>query len=272
MSNKIGTAGRLLWLKSIAGAILCHSFAGKAIGRTWRNLIPTRGSWIETPMDGDPRVNAMLFWGMYESAEIRFVRRYLGDDLDVVELGSSLGGVSCEIAKKLAGRRKLICIEANSQVFPLLQRNVTRNAPAGQAACFVWGAVDYSGCSEVELSVGDSNLSSKLGGAAAQNLVVPVVTLSAILAKSNVGDYALVADIEGAEAGLFFHDAPALARCYKIVIELHSTVYEEKNYSVDDLIALIENSTDMTLSDRYGPVCLFQRKNSNISAVENESS
>lgn len=260
MSNSIGTAGRFLWLKSVAGAVLCHPLTGSLIGRVWANQIPHRGGRVETPEGGDPRVNALLFWGMYESAEIRFVRRHLGDDLDAVELGSSLGGVSCEIAKRLAGRRKLVCVEANSQLLPLLRRNLARNAPS-QDARVVWGAIDYSGSGEVEFSVGDSNLSSRLGAdaAAPRRLAVPAATLSGVLAEAQVGDYALVADIEGAEAGLFLRDAAALARCRKIIIELHDTAFEGKRYSVDGLAGLIADTTGMPLRDRYGPVCLFQK-------------
>ena len=66
--------------------------------------IPDRGSQIETPAGGDPRVNALLFWGMYESAEIRFVQRHIGSDLDVVELGSGLAAFSVKLQKNWPGR------------------------------------------------------------------------------------------------------------------------------------------------------------------------
>ena len=259
---KVGTSlGRLLLLKSMAAAVLCHPLMGRMIGWAWRNKIPHRGCRIETPIDGDPRVNALLFWGMYESAEIRFVRRYLGDDLDVVELGSSLGGVACEIAKKLAGRRTLVCVEANGQIFPMLQGNVASNAPH-QKVRFVQGAIDYSGNDWVEFSLGDSTLSSKLDGGgtgAPEKLTVPAMGLSRVVAENEIGDYALVADIEGAEAGLFARDTQALSRCRKMIIELHETSYDGKKYLVEDLIGLIENNTGMVMRDRYGPVCLFDK-------------
>jgi hypothetical protein len=92
MQNNDGASGQFLLIKKIVVLFLCHSSMGKLIGLIWNNRIPHRGSRIEVPADGDPRVNAMLYWGIYESAEIRFVRRYLGNELDVIELGSSLGG------------------------------------------------------------------------------------------------------------------------------------------------------------------------------------
>jgi len=234
---------------------------GKLIGLIWNNRIPHRGSRIEVPADGDPRVNAMLYWGIYESAEIRFVRRYLGNELDVIELGSSLGGGSCEIAKKLVGKKKLVCVEANEQILQILRRNVQNNAPE-QKAGFVHGAIDYSGKGVVEFVMGNSNLSSHVeygAETALQKQVVPVVTLSSLLESEGIEEYALVSDIEGAEAGLFVRDQQALAGCKRMIIELHDTIYNNEAYTVQGLIELIKKNTGMVMRDRYGSVCVFEK-------------
>ena len=93
----------------------------------------------------------------------------------------------------------------------------------------------------------------------AQKLAVPALSLSRVLAENGIGNYALIADIEGAEAGLFSHDLQALSGCKKVIIELHDTSYNGEKYLVEDLITLIENSTAMVLRDRYGSVCMFER-------------
>jgi FkbM family methyltransferase len=267
MSNNIGTVGRSLLFKKILGVFLFHPLMGKLIGLIWANRIPHKGSRIEVPKM-QARVNAMLFWGAYESAEIRFVQRYLGGDLDVVELGSSLGVVACEIAKKLAGKRKLICVEANEQIFQILRRNVLSNAP-NQEVHFAQGAIDYSGNATVEFAIGDSNLSSHVNDSKEQdapnmnNQVVQAVTLSGLLETHGIGDYVLISDIEGAEIGLFVHDLQAFAHCRRIIIELHDTSNGDEKYTVQALIELIQKNTNMLMRDRYGPVCVFEKQNLN---------
>lgn len=254
------TRGRLLWVKNAAAAVLCHPLVGRLLGALWGHRIPHRGSRIETPVAGDPQVNSLLFWGMYESAEIRFVRQYIGRDLDVVELGSSLGGVSCEIARRLGGERRLLCVEGNGRIVPLLRRNLASNSP-GQPVDVVEGAIDYSGADVVEMAIGESNLSSMVdaGGDGATTLAVPAVRLSTLLATHGIGSYVLVADIEGAEAGLLVEDARALDGCRMVIAELHETVHDGERYAVADLIRLIE-ATGLQLRDRYGEVCMFRRE------------
>ena len=89
-----------------------------------------------------PSIKASLFWGLYESAEIRLVQRYLRPDLDVVELGSSLGVVACHIRRILSPDRRLVCVEADSSLLPILTSTLQRNACAGNLT-IVAGAIDY---------------------------------------------------------------------------------------------------------------------------------
>jgi FkbM family methyltransferase len=262
MKNNVGTLGRMLLIKKVLASILCYPLVGLLVGLILRNKIPHKGSRIEVPLNGDPRVSAMLFWGIYESSEIRFVRRYLGDDLDVIELGSSLGVVSCEITKKLAGKKKLVCVEANEQIFQILRKNVLYNAPV-QEVSFIHGAIDYSGKEVIDFVIGDSNLSSHTDSGAMTTLKkinVPAVTLSALLESEGIDEYALVCDIEGAEAALFAQDRQAFVHCKRMIIELHDTFYNNYAYEVQDLIELIQKETEMLLRDRYGSVCVFENR------------
>jgi FkbM family methyltransferase len=251
--------GRLLWAKHAAAAVLCHPLVGRLLGALWRHRIPHRGSRIETPATGDPRVNALLFWRMYESAEIRFVREYVERDLDVVELGSSLGGVSCEIAGRLGGERRMLCVEGNGRIVPLLRRNLARNCP-WQSVAVVEGAIDYSGAAVVEMAIGESNLNSMVEDreGSAGTLAVPATGLSRLIAEHVIGTYVLVADIEGAEAGLLLEDVRSLDGCRMMIAELHDAVHGGAAYRVADLITLIE-ATGLRLRDRYGDVCMFRR-------------
>src|SRR4051812_45383584 len=96
-------------LKAIVEWLACRSAIGWTVSRM-------HGDWISSPSvpRGVPsvRVNvprsvvsdatrASLFWGFHEAQEVRYVERFLPDDLDVVELGASLGVVTSHIARKL---------------------------------------------------------------------------------------------------------------------------------------------------------------------------
>lgn len=256
-SGDITTSGQNLRLKAIAAAVLSNALLGRLIGIVFRNVIPHRGSRIRVLTGGDPRLNAYLLWGMYESAEIRYIDRFLIPGVDVVELGASIGGVSCEIAKRLGRTNKLVCVEANPDITGLLRENLDRNAPACDAR--IWsGAISYRGKSTVSFALGNSTLSSQLGENF-ETRTVPALTLAELLDKEGVGPYALVCDIEGAEVELFQGEREAFQSCEAIVIELHETRYQDQIYMIDDLIALILQTTGMRLSARYGEVCAFTR-------------
>ena len=51
-----------------------------------------------------------------------------------------------------------------------------------------------------------------------------------------------MADIEGAEAGIFLHDKEALARCRLMIIELHEIQYEGRRLSIQDQLQLASES------------------------------
>ncbi|MFN3474830.1 MAG: FkbM family methyltransferase [Blastomonas sp.] len=256
----ISPSGRFLLPKKIVGSVILHPIAGRLIGWLFNNRIPHRGQRIAVAPGGDPVVNAVLFWGIYESAELRYVLQYLDGKTDVIELGSSIGGVSCVIATRL-GDRRLICVEANSSLLGLLRQNLDTNAP-GKTVEIVHGAIDYSGKDHIEFSIGSSNLSSHVGSEGKVESV-PTLTLGSIQAAYNVGDYALVCDIEGAEAALFDNDQEALQSCQTIIIELHTVTYGGISYDPDKLIDMIAHNTGMALVARYGEVCVFSRRDGN---------
>lgn len=254
---------KMLRLKRFATGILCHPMIGRILGRLFRKTIPSRGFRIRVPDQGNPIINAMLFWGIYESAEIRFVKRYLMNSLDVVELGSSIGAVSCEIARKLKGERKLICVEANTQLIELLRHNIGKNNARCHRLHIECGAIDYSGSPDTTLILGQSNVDSRVANGLAESgkaNKVPSTTLSRIIRTQNLQQFSLVSDIEGAEVGLFLEDSNALKGCVQMIIELHEVTYKGRRYGIGDIVNLIVSSTHFRLRDAYGAVYFFDTK------------
>ncbi len=250
-------------LKDRIGSLLCDPRLGTVIARGFRDRIPSQGLRIDTSdRVVSPRTKAQIFWGIYESAEIRFVRRHLRRDLDVVELGSSLGVVACEIARRQDSGRRLLCVEANPALVPLIRRNVARNAP-GHRVDVVQRAIDYDpNRREVTLGLGPTNVSGSTlreEPASPDAPRVPTSTLAALLAEQGIEEYALVSDIEGAEAGILLHDAEALASCRQLLIELHDVATPALRISADEMVDTLVEKHGFRLVGRHGVVCAFER-------------
>jgi FkbM family methyltransferase len=248
-----------LHLKRVVGSILTAPVMGRAIALVTGDTFRSRGLRVDTSYPAvTPVVKAMLFWNMYESAEIRFVQRYLKPDRDVVELGSSLGVMACQIRARIEPERKLVCVEASPQLAPVIQKNLALNGFTGHTTV-VTGAIDYSGAETVSFAEGGNTLQGQKAEAGAQTTSTPAVTLEKLLADHQINDYALVCDIEGAEAGIIFQGQGSLRSCRQIVIELHDAECNGRRVSVDEMADALVQQHGFRQVDRYGTVCVFDR-------------
>jgi FkbM family methyltransferase len=242
------------------GRALCHPAFGRIISRVFKGKVPSRGFTVDTSNRHISPTNvASIFWGLYERSETRLVRQWLRRDIDVVELGSSLGLVSLTIVKAQEPERRLICVEANPRLIDTITSNFRLNAPSKQVE-IVNRAIDYSGQAEISLRIDDGNLGSAKNGDDGTAVVrVSTVTLRQLLVQYRIDDYALVCDIEGAEAEILEEDGGALARCQELIIELHDTRYQGRAYTVEALRALIERAGTFVLVARRRNVHVFTR-------------
>jgi FkbM family methyltransferase len=114
----------------------------------------------------------------------------------------------------------------------------------------VHGAIDYSGLETIEFRLSPDNLGSatlqeheRENPAIRDEIAkVPVCTLSGLIERSKIGNYSLVCDIEGAEAGMILGESEEVrSRCQLMLIELHDTgIHEGKQYRVEELAEKIE--------------------------------
>ncbi len=250
-------------LKRWGVAALCAPWVGRLVGRATGDRIPSRGAVIDVRGLGlRPVHKAQLFWGLYESAEVRFVRHHLRSDLDTIELGSGVGAVSVEIARRLDAGRRLLCVEANPDLCGALRRTLAANRAACEAEA-VPAALSYGGSDVAAFEISAWHLGSRLateaGGEGAHRVEVPAVTLERLWRERLAGaEFQLVADVEGAEGAVFEHETRALAACRGLVIECHPTTIAGRPRGVEALIDKIL-AHDFELADRYGPVCFFTR-------------
>lgn len=234
------------WKVRLAG-LLSLPPVGAFIGCVCRDRIRNRGIIIDTsPSEFSPRVKARLAFGIYESAEIRFIRRYLRGSRHVLELGASLGVSTSHILDVAAPGAEVVCVEANPDLLGTLRATTVAAAARGGAQVrTIHGAVpaDPDSCAEpVVITLGASHLGSRVNpsgeppariGKRQREIHVRPVDLAAEI--QGWIDYALVCDIEGAEAAWILTANPVWASASRLVIELHDGEYKGAPVTASDL-------------------------------------
>ncbi len=251
-----------LKLKMFIAGMICSPFIGKLIGNIFRDRIPLKGLIICTHNPAiSPVTKAQLFWGIYESAELKFICKYLRTDLAVIELGSSLGVTTCSIRNLIQDTKTMICVEANPMLMKSIRQNLDFNCP-GKKITLLNGAIHYSDEGPAKLILNEKSTDSVIAGSEGSGgISVPAIRLSDIIEAGKLAEFALVSDIEGAEIQLLTEDSKALERCRQIIIELHSGIYKGDSYNPSSLCDMIMNHHGFRLTDQFGPVFVFERKN-----------
>lgn len=252
-------------LKTVIAAAICNPVVGNLLSLVYHDRIPHEGLVIDTSHPiVTPTMKASIFWRLYEGAEIRFVHQYLRCDLDVVELGSSIGVLACQVRKQMVTSRRLFCVEADPRLVEQIHTNLSLNKLEANVLVINHAIAYGIGAEElVSFSAGEANTLGQLttGNGSGSDIKVRATTLSGLLEKNGIGEYSLICDIEGAEADIPLHDAVALEGCKQLIIELHKTVLGNRVFEVENLIELFSNVGRFNLRARYGPVCVFERRN-----------
>ena len=248
----------LLRLKLFVGRLICSKWIG--IGWVFADRIPFHGIRLSVGDLISPQNKALLFWGLYESAEYRFIRDHLAPHLPVIEAGAGIGAITSIIARILEPSQQLVCIEGNPNILPLLRGNLAENA-----SHLKWKVIEGAVGSQtesIEFQVSENNLCSTASHpppSQTEAITVRCVPVSSVLSQMEwQGGYQLVADIEGGEASLLVDDSVALTKCQRVIIELHDTSYHAVRYTIADLQRMIEQRGFAEVA-RHGAVRVFER-------------
>jgi FkbM family methyltransferase len=247
-------------LKLRIARIVAGAEAGHVIGALTRYRIRHMGLRFDTRGgDFSPQVRARMYWGMYESAETRFIQGHLRGSSTVVELGSSLGVTTAHIAAVMSPHGHLVCVEANPRLLPGLRRRIQPRTTSLRVE--ILHAAVTGHCGTTALAVASETVSSRLAAAGPQEAVmdVPALTLREILRKTDIAEFDLVSDIEGAEASFLLQDPESLSRCRNAVMELHNTTVDGTRVSVVDLLDAA-TAAGFEVVSRHGPVVALARR------------
>lgn len=139
---------------------------------------------------------------LYEKDEREVIEHYLPGDEPVIELGASIGVVSCMVNSKLKFPAKHVVVEANPVLIPTLQKNRDIN---GCQFAIIEAAIGYGGETVTFFSNGMSLVGSiYLGGG--EKWEVPTTTLQSVAENAGFDRFTLICDIEGSEIGMLEHE------------------------------------------------------------------
>jgi FkbM family methyltransferase len=174
----------------------------------FRDYIPSRGLHISTAHPTiTPETKASLFFGMYEPDEVLLVKKFARTDLDVVDVGSSLGVIASHIGRRLDHGRRLVCVEANVNLLDRLGYNLHHNAPSCNFTV-LHAAIHYEATKPLAFKPGVTNIDGtvQLSTLEVQEAHVPPLTLDTLVSDLSISRYLLICDIEGSEAGIILDD------------------------------------------------------------------
>ena len=224
-------------IKKFIVVFLCYKHLGKLIKKLCirYNLF---GGYFDYSLVSDVEA-AHIFWGVWESSEIRFSKRFI-DCETIIELGSSVGVTLGVLAKKNQNKT-FICIEASNVNFEKL-KILSYQLPKNNEYILINKAIAYGvdNVSFFHTSTTGSRITDEISG---EQQYIAATTLNNI-----------ISDIEGAESSIFFEDASSLQNCKTIVADLEDTGSHTCEQQIAKLI-----SVGFSVVERYANVVVMTR-------------
>jgi FkbM family methyltransferase len=238
------------------GDLLVNARVGRLLSLWYRRDLPYEGLTIGvgSPLIA-PATKAALFFRTYEAAEIRFMQKYLPHDADVIELGSSIGVMSCLVKRRIGPGRRLVAVEADPRLAALAQANLARNR-CSEGTTVEALAISHAG-GPIEFAIGERSDSGRLADTGEGIAIrVPASSLSQLIERHGLKDFALITDIEGAEWEIWRNEPDAMRAARTIIMETH----DSKRGPYADLIRELAEDGAFELLDRYGPVIALRNR------------
>lgn len=243
----------ILKIKLLIAKILVNDFTGKFIAILFSNKIPFHTLRIDISNSIiRKRIAASLFFKTYESAEVRFISKYLQNfEGTIIEFGSSIGVVSSTLAKANP-KSTIYSFEADTRFISIIENNFKLNN-ISNATCYH----EIIGAKGFQFNPGEDNTMGKItkSNDDAQDLS----SLSTVINNFKINEFILVSDIEGAEYFVLNEGKSIFENCPMLIMELHPIEIENKLITVEDLKSkIIELGYDIL--EQYGSNIVAKRK------------
>lgn len=234
--------------------IFCNPFFGNLINKIFSGSIPNLRYLDQRyymPLQHTlPQVIASLFWGFYENAELHIIKKFLSGYFPVIEIGGSMGVVSSSVVRKLGKEKKLIIVEVNPNLTPVIQKNIEKTGVSNPAVDILNKAVHYSSPQVVfEINQNSTagsevfDISTYSGMKNKEVRIIDATSLSELRKDFDIDIFSLVCDIEGNEYEIFRNELPLLGmKCAEIVIELHNMrINEDYTSTIPQLLQTLKH-------------------------------
>ena len=220
-----------------------------------KEVFSPHGIPIYIPASSDLAIRYHLARGRpYEEPEANMVKLYLRPDTNVIELGGCLGVISALIRNQIGPRAMHVIVEANPDLAAICEVNAKQNGEVGTTEVVV-AAIDYSGAANVTFAVGDNAHVGHVSHLNEGELTTPTITLSNLARKIPEGPFALVCDIEGAEAKLFEAEKDILSRLSLLILETHLDIYSDGEATKNEIIKRIKGAGLVEIARSKGVIC-----------------
>ncbi len=243
---------------SVKHFLVAKVFFGPSTGRLIRMLGPKR-NLRGLAFDLGSRNLAVaevanLYFNRRERAELDFVKRHViaSDITNIIELGTSIGFIASNIV--YTKRVRYVGIEGSPRLAHDARINIHNNNRTNSTFLIDNFCIDYSGREYVEFDQENDSLVGRVRSGGANSVSVKAVRLQDVLAAHPMKDFALIADVEGAEADVLFKDEQSLENCRLIVAELEDTA----EYTLDDQVRRARE-IGFELKERFRNVFAFGR-------------
>jgi FkbM family methyltransferase len=181
--------------------------------------------------------------GTYEADEAHAAMRCVRKGFRVLELGAGIGYVTALCAKR-AGAAHVMSVEANPDLLPVIEANLTRNGLAG--VTLIHGAVTgpADAGTLADFAISDGYTGSSLDGKG-RVVRVPLVSVHDLIRAHK--PHVVLMDVEGAEAEMF--NRPWKCPLRFCVMELHPRKYHARTVKkIGDFMSAMNMTYDPVTS------------------------
>ena len=209
----------------------------------------------------DPKTRKRLMRGSYETAECDLVRRFIKPGAQILELGASVGIVTCFLGRQAGRAGRIVCVEADARLKAPFETQLALNGVQANwvnaLCCPLWQDEVPDSIAQQSFQPSERTLSGRAVAAPTSGENPPCLTALAICRQAGLEPSALVMDIEGAEAA-WSEYPPHLPDSIALVIaEFHPHLIGP-TVAGQAVQALLDEG--FVVSALHGTVLAFQRK------------
>lgn len=153
---------------------------------------------------------------LYEQEVTHFVELNLKPGMTFIDVGANEGWFSMLACSILKGRGKVLSVEPNPRLGPILNRNIERNGFSGVASVTLVALGKSNGSTILFIPENDGQSSITARTSKAESVEVPLVTLDHLASGLEVN--LIKIDVEGYDDEVLAGGTEVISRCRPIVI------------------------------------------------------